>query len=497
MKKQLLAFVILLTTFFFFSEMLIAQTDAPDTSWTRVYNYYCEPEYFQMKDIKELDDKSFIILADSSGQGSLVMGADEYGNLTWQLAYPKVFYKIFKWKDNNFLFLSEMGKPLSILNLTGQGDIVWYKEYNIQLDVGMQANWRANWIEEIVDGGFILVSSLYGVMPMEGAFNVEPFIMKFNALGDTVWTKRYRSQYGWFSAAQELPDGSISIFGYNLFVCPDSGLCIINIDSNGEYNWSKCHDYYLDWWDDSRSMIPTSDGGFLLKKYNWIDDVNYLTKFDGDGNISWRKLYQYPEFVDMQETIDGGFIFVSYIKSNYLKFTELLALKLDAQGNKLWQKQLTSNGFSAYPEYAENIGISIDQTWDNGFIIVGITGHGTCIYSWLVRLKPDPSIPANIDKVHNLFPTQFTLEQCVPNPFNSRCQISFNLPKTTQATLTIYDITGRKVKDLVSNRIYTVGRHSVIWDGTNQKNETVGTGIYFYELKTEYDRAVRKMLLVK
>ena len=103
--------------------------------------------------------------------------------------------------------------------------------------------------------------------------------------------------------------------------------------------------------------------------------------------------------------------------------------------------------------------------------------------------------PSSLD-IQQFLPTQFILGQCIPNPFNSTTKIFFQLPKTTQAILTIYDISGRKVKELV-NRIFTVGRYSVVWDGTNDKNESVGTGIYLAELRTEYNRAVMKMILIK
>ena len=104
--------------------------------------------------------------------------------------------------------------------------------------------------------------------------------------------------------------------------------------------------------------------------------------------------------------------------------------------------------------------------------------------------------PLSLDN-QQFLPTQFILETNAPNPFNNQTKISFQLPKTTQATLTIYDIAGRKVKELVNNRTFTPGRHSVVWDGTDTIGRVVGTGIYLYEIRSELGRAVRKMLLVK
>jgi hypothetical protein len=104
--------------------------------------------------------------------------------------------------------------------------------------------------------------------------------------------------------------------------------------------------------------------------------------------------------------------------------------------------------------------------------------------------------PLSLDN-QQFLPSQFTLEQCVPNPFNNATNIFFQLPKATQATITIYDIAGRKVKEIVSDRTFTPGRYSVVWFGENENGEIVSSGIYIYEVKTQYARAVRKMLLVK
>ncbi len=84
-----------------------------------------------------------------------------------------------------------------------------------------------------------------------------------------------------------------------------------------------------------------------------------------------------------------------------------------------------------------------------------------------------------------------------PNPFNPTTTISFSIPEQSKVNLTIYNIKGQKVKQLVSNQI-SAGEHSVIWDGKDSNDNQVGSGIYFYKLnvngKTE---AVKKCLLLK
>jgi len=88
-----------------------------------------------------------------------------------------------------------------------------------------------------------------------------------------------------------------------------------------------------------------------------------------------------------------------------------------------------------------------------------------------------------------------------PNPFHPSTTISFSLTaeNAKNAEIVIYNLKGQKVKTLIAFLNGGLGtRDSVTWDGTDENNKAVGSGIYFYELnvngKTE---AVNKCLLMK
>ncbi len=90
-----------------------------------------------------------------------------------------------------------------------------------------------------------------------------------------------------------------------------------------------------------------------------------------------------------------------------------------------------------------------------------------------------------------------------PNPFHSSSNrgsgttISFDLPKSGNVDLTIYNIKGQKVKTL-TNEKYPKGEHSLIWNGKNDKNQDVSSGVYFYKLNVDgKDVNVKKCLLRK
>ncbi len=93
-------------------------------------------------------------------------------------------------------------------------------------------------------------------------------------------------------------------------------------------------------------------------------------------------------------------------------------------------------------------------------------------------------------------PAAFALLGNHPNPFNPSTTISFTLPEPGTAELTIYDITGRKVRELVSER-RSAGTHSVVWDGRDSLERAVSSGVYLSRMTANGRTATRKMLLVR
>lgn len=85
-----------------------------------------------------------------------------------------------------------------------------------------------------------------------------------------------------------------------------------------------------------------------------------------------------------------------------------------------------------------------------------------------------------------------------PNPFNPTTTISFNLTtETTENTeLVIYNLKGQKVKQLISGEL-TSGKHTVIWDGSDDAGKQVSSGIYLYNLRIGKAEETGRMLLMK
>ncbi len=93
-------------------------------------------------------------------------------------------------------------------------------------------------------------------------------------------------------------------------------------------------------------------------------------------------------------------------------------------------------------------------------------------------------------------PATPTLLQNFPNPFNGGTHIQYDLSIPTNATISIFDVSGRLVKAMAMPN-QPAGHYDFLWDGTNQTGSQVASGAYFYQLSTPSSVSNRKMILIR
>ncbi len=94
-------------------------------------------------------------------------------------------------------------------------------------------------------------------------------------------------------------------------------------------------------------------------------------------------------------------------------------------------------------------------------------------------------------------PEEFALSQNYPNPFNPSTTIEYQLPKQSKVNLVIYNILGQEVIRLVDNQETQAGYYEVKWEGRNNLNQQVGSGVYFFRLFSKDFVQTKKMLLLR
>ncbi|GAB5407680.1 MAG: hypothetical protein BalsKO_00450 [Balneolaceae bacterium] len=99
---------------------------------------------------------------------------------------------------------------------------------------------------------------------------------------------------------------------------------------------------------------------------------------------------------------------------------------------------------------------------------------------------------SNQEETQVQVPDQISLSQNYPNPFNPATNIEFSLSKSSPVTLKVFDITGREVRALISNRTYTTGKHSVQLNASD-----LSSGVYIYRLEVAGEVFTKKLTLIK
>ena len=87
-----------------------------------------------------------------------------------------------------------------------------------------------------------------------------------------------------------------------------------------------------------------------------------------------------------------------------------------------------------------------------------------------------------------------------PNPFNPSTTIEFVIRKSEVGSasvyIEVYNTRGQKIRTLVNENM-SPGEHSIVWNGKDDHNNDVSSGVYFYKMTVDGDSSVRRMVLMK
>jgi len=404
------------------------------------------------------------------------------------------------------------------------GHAIWEKTYGGE-------KWdRATRIMVTDDGGYMLLGSTLSYS--EGWYDIR--MIKLDSLGHPGWEQNYGE--GWdpyyaldfcrlldgnYMVAGNSPDGlyvfkidasghllndvTMDVFDQQLesiVATADGGAMIISngqpfallkVNANGNRVWHKPYASGSS----GRSVIQLTDGGYAAlgwREYGGLDDEFYLVRVDDTGKVIWEQHYgnQYRDRgYCVRQTADGGFIMAgSMFPPGGDEWSQVWVVRTNSAGDTLWTTTCGGDGMED--------GYCIQPTPDNGYIVVGFTdsfGEGVTD-CYLVKLGPDPVLPTDVNDEPNSLLPDFALRQNYPNPFNPSTQIEFELQRRSITRLTVYNILGQQVRNLVNAEL-SAGQHRITWDGSDDAGDLVSTGIYFYRIEAEGFTESRKMVLLK
>jgi hypothetical protein len=396
---------------------------------------------------------------------------DSDGNYQWDKIYGEEYKgeakSIKQTPDGGYILagrvqISDYNYNLWVLKLDANGDSIWSRKYS---------DAHSTTGSDIVanpDGTCIIV----GQSEMPDYFNNNLMILKINALGDTLWTKKYKNSLS-YSCSSLI---RCSQGGYAAISVIDSTyeaalyFQIIRFDENGDTIWTKkppLNSMFT-------SISETSDLGFIVTggEYNGSGYDLLLLKTNSKGEKEWSKSFE-GSGDGVKQTNDGGFIISGYklvpaSGDNY----DAWLIKTDKLGNKIWSETFggTENNERA---------LQVFVTSDNGYYVTGNVKH----LFWVARFETD-TLKGESTDVTNLNTSTLILNQNYPNPFSSTTSIEYELPNCSKVIISVFNMLGEDIIHLADQTL-PAGKHVVLWNGEDRQGNKVTPGTYFYQMITE------------
>lgn len=484
--------------------------------------------------VVQADDGGYVICGwtTSFGAGNsdvYVVKTNLSGDTLWTRTYggasDDAAYSIQKTIDGCYIIVGHTnsfgagGYDVYLLKINSLGDTLWTRTYGgINNDYG-------NSVEQTTDTGYIISGQTqsYG----DGASDV--YLIKTDSIGLIKWTKTFGgtgNEYG--NTVHQTTDGGYIVDGSTL----SFGLAgsfdnyLVKTDSNGALLWSRVFGGNGD--ENAGSVLQTNDGNYLLagitNSFGSGSDDMYLIKTDSVGDTLWTKTYggiNNDEGYSSHITFDGGYIIVGSTTTFGAGASDMYLIKTNSNGDTLWTRTFGGTGL--------DVGYSVKQTTDSGFIILGITnsfgagnydmyliktdanGNTDCKQGTTNTLTINPativSNPVTIVNSGGVVNSTATINgnggivsnpctsgideisdkysvSIYPNPFSSKAILSIQgAERRLIVSLQIYNVLGQEVKFIYfdSQKEVTINRDQLpsgmyFYKLISTNNETLGTG---------------------
>lgn len=110
-----------------------------------------------------------------------------------------------------------------------------------------------------------------------------------------------------------------------------------------------------------------------------------------------------------------------------------------------------------------------------------------------ITFGPDVSVEEMVEFISQI-PIKFLKNY--PNPFNPTTTISFEIAENGETEVEIFNVKGQKVKTLIKKQL-VAGNHSIVWNGKNDNDTQVASGMYFYIVSVNNSQKINKMIMLK
>ena len=464
----------------------------PNTLWTKTFG---GNDWDYGNSVQQTKDQGFIVTGTTysfgAGNGDIwLVKTNSIGNEMWNKPFggirDEIGFSVQQTFDGGYV-ITGLTKSFG----AGNSD-VWL----IKTDTNGNEEWSRTFggsnddigrsVQQTGDGGYIIL----GETNSFGAGDSDAWLIKTDSSGNEVWRKTFggNKNNSGESVMQTSDNGYIIAGTTASFEWGSNDVWLIKADSSGNKVWSQTFGGSNN--DGSHSVQQTFDHGYIVTGWTWSFGKGnadlWLIKTDSTGNEIWNRTIGGSDHDDgssVQQTMDGGFIITGWTESFGSARMNAWLVKTDANGNKIWSKAFGGNNF--------DMGYSVKQTADGGYIITGYTNShsgGSDDDLWLIRLGPENT---TVESKSEGSLRRFSLEQNYPNPFNPSTEIAFHISVSDNVRLEIYNVMGQKMATLVNEK-KAAGSYKVRFEA-----DGFPAGVYFCRLKAGKLEQVRKMVLLE
>ena len=357
---------------------------------------------------------------------------------------------------------------LSLYKVSAEGDAIWSKLY--MLPDGVRG--YGNNLTLLPDGGMAVCGRKD---PPEGMD--QAWILRTDSQGDTLWTREWGDIYVDRAADILYHDGGILAFMRGRKPGGNYGVFLVRYSLSGDFEWEASFPEWPGVYPDAQAMCEASDGGLLLMDNYWpeIFHTDYLGNPDW---VTWPPGVDQPYGYSLSTTMDGGILYGGEIKGEPdSKSVCGVIARFDSNGNELWSDFIYNSSCDAIS--------SAIQLSQGGYVAAGYAySSGTGNQGYIVKYAPELGIEGPD-------PTTSLSLEVSPNPCSSSLSVSFNLPEAGNASIRIFDLSGRLVSTVTDGEFPT-GSNTVEWTVP----EEIPSGCYFVQYNSDMGLCNESFMLI-
>jgi hypothetical protein len=307
---------------------LVKIDPAGDTLWTQRYGTYDTEMGFS---VVEKDDEGFFVIGNLYhyigyvSRDVIFIQTDRYGNEI-QTSYiigseDDFVQQIKKLSNGDYLVVGGTDSfgagdyDLWLLYLDSTGDTVWTKTIG-----GANREWGFA-VDVTPDGDYVIA----GGKNNYETFGEDMFLVKTNNVGDIIWTRTFAGNESTDRAydVKATSEGGCIAAGFAMTPSfPSRYAFIVKTDANGDTLWTKKID--AEYEAQAKSILIDQDGNYIIAGYREFYDPNhidvYIICLNPNGDIVWTQSVNrgsWTEASSILETPNGDFIVTGYTKNYY------------------------------------------------------------------------------------------------------------------------------------------------------------------------------------